>query len=207
MKVILDLHYMPSIEYFIILAHADEVWIEAHEHFQKQSYRNRCFILASNQVERLTVPVKYANKGLPIQVMELDQKVNWAKKHWRAIESAYRRAPFFEFYDRQIQQVLLKGHTSLFELNKEILGLLCQLLGVKCRIHYTEGYENNYAENFVDLRTKVDAKGEHHITNLQPYIQVFGEQFLPNLSILDLLFCEGPASKGILEKQYTSLLP
>ncbi|MEH0157572.1 WbqC family protein [Limibacter armeniacum] len=205
-RIVIESQYFPCVEYFTILEKADEVFIERQEHFQKQSYRNRSYILTANKIDRLTVPVLGANKGLPIGAMEIDYKHKWQHRHWKAIESAYARAPFFEFYQDYFKEIIFTDFQYLIDLNKEILGLCSKLLGLKSRIYYTEEYIENYQETGIDLRSEIHPKKATGLTQLQEYVQVFGDNFEPNLSILDLLFCEGPNAIRLLRNQDSVLL-
>ncbi|PWJ44969.1 WbqC family protein [Sediminitomix flava] len=206
-EAIIDLHYFPNIEYFSILSKLDVVYLEAKENFQKQTYRNRCYILTANKVERLSVPLLGANKGLPIQEMKIDARESWQKQHWRAIQSAYGRSAYFEYYADMIKEVLLgKEYTHLFELNYEILTFCLKILGVKCQIRLTEDFTPPQECDILDLRSAIHPKKEFGIINVQPYQQVFGEGFAPNLSILDLLFNEGPNASYILRMQESKFL-
>lgn len=206
MKAILNLHYFPCIEYFTILEKCEEVIIEVKENFQKQSYRNRCYILDANKIDRLTVPVLSANKGLPLEAMQIDSNHQWQKRHWRALLSAYSKAPFFEYYSVYFENLFQTDYQFLIDINKDILALCCKLLGLKTRITYTDNYVGDYGNDIMDLRTEITPKKNHQILNNQSYIQVFDRPFESNLSILDLLFCEGPNAVNILKSQNSNLL-
>lgn len=206
MKIVLDLHYFPCVEYFTILAHASEVLVEACEHFQKQSYRNRCYIRGANKIDRLTVPVYEANSGRPLQQMRIDPATPWQAKHLRALQSAYGKSPFFEHYAPFVEQLLRRPQEGLLSLDWEALTLCHRLLGLGCHIGLTSDYRADYGPEYVDLRGQLHPKRENGIISVQPYVQVF-EGFEPNLSVLDLLFCEGPASGALLRRQYSSRLP
>ncbi|WP_044204640.1 WbqC family protein [Flammeovirga sp. OC4] len=206
MKVLIDLHYFPNLEYFTILAHCDTVYIEKFETFQKQSFRNRCFIKTAQKVDRLSVPVVGANKGKPMRKIKVNQNDNWAIKHWRSILSAYGRSPFYEYYEEAIKSTLLSGEESLFELNISLLKCVIKLLGLNTKVEITENYKKETEDEVVDLRNKITATDSSTFVNEISYIQVFGDTFDRNLSILDLLFCEGPNAINILKSQNSQLI-
>ncbi|MBB3700824.1 WbqC family protein [Flammeovirga yaeyamensis] len=206
MQVLIDLHYLPNLEYFTVLAKADKVYIEKFENFQKQSFRNRCYIKTAQKVDRLTVPVVGANKGRPLRKVKLDNSTQFGVKHWRSILTAYGRSPYFEYYSDYIEKALTTPYETLFELNFAMLKLICKLLGIKTTLEITTTFEKNPAEGIIDLRNKITKTDSDTLINEQSYIQVFGENFEKNLSILDLLFCEGPNAIIILKSQNSKLL-
>lgn len=203
MRVLIESQYLPPIAYFVLIAHAEEVWIESQEKFEKQTYRNRCEILGANSLQRLTVPVHSANSGLLIQKMLIDHRQKWMNNHWRAIQSAYGKSPFFDHYSEYLQTELYRTTDSLFELNHRLLTLCLRLMGIKTKINLTEKYDLKPAEDIFDCRSAIHPKkGIAGLTWFQPemYYQVFGKDFAPNLSIVDLMFCMGPDSFMVLKK-------
>ena len=193
--------YFPPIEYFKALARGNSIYIEACENFQKQSYRNRCNILASDGILSLTVPV---SKGLGknIREVEIDYSHPWLLQHKRALISAYMSSPFFEYYKDDIFKILESGETHLFTLNKRLTEKLAELAGIKCDIKYTEDYIGDYGDRLVDLREKIHPKRKpfFQASPSDVYYQVFSDKFgfTGNLSILDLLFNEGPNAISFL---------
>jgi hypothetical protein len=204
--ILLESHYLPNVQYFTQIIDSEVVWIEAHENYLKQSLRNRCYILAANKVDRLTIPVVH-QKGvkIPIQEIQIDDSQKWQNKHWRAIQSAYAHAPFFEYYSDYFKKVIFEPESSLFQLNLNLLKTCLELLQIKKEIRLTNSFGVvDSEEKISDLRNTIQPNSETEIA-FENYQQVFGEQFIPNLSILDLLFCEGPNASAILRKQYLSL--
>lgn len=202
MNILIEPHYLPSIEYFTILSKADKVYIEQFDNFQKQSYRNRSYILTANKVDRLTVPVKGANKGLPMRKMLIDNESSrWQDRHWRAIYSAYARAPFFEHYADYFKELIYAEHEHLYELNWKSLTLCHKLLGLKCQLVATTSSRAEIDDNTIDLRGVLHPRNNHGIENVSEYLQVFGDGFIPNMSIIDMIFCEGPQSIMHLKQQ------
>jgi WbqC-like protein family len=199
-KMTIDLQYLPSLEYFCAILKYDEIIIEAHEYFEKQSYRNRCRIQTTNKIDTLSVPVQNGNKKVFIRDLKIDYSQDWTRRHWGAIHTAYGKSPFFEFYSDYFKKLLDKKPDFLFDLNIEILTFCLKLLRLEKKIIFTENYQKN-VEN--DFRGLIHPKRNYELNNLyQPlaYRQNFGNEFEPNLSILDLLFCQGNQSLSVLKE-------
>lgn len=201
--VLLDLHYLPSLEYFAALLKYDYVYIEAHEHFQKQSYRNRCYIRAANKVDMLSVPVLDGRRKVLMRDTRIDYQQGWLKDHWRAIMSAYGKSPFFAYYAPYFEQILFKKHTFLYDLNWELLTKCLDLLQLRNKIKSTSSYIKELDLNCLDLRSVIHPKKNYlnnKIYRALPYVQNFGSEFVSNLSIVDLLFCQGVEARQYLER-------
>jgi hypothetical protein len=199
--VLIEAHFLPSVEYFCALASHDTVVLEAHEHFVKQSYRNRCYILASHGPERLTVPLKEKHGKVFITSVKIDYSYRWQTNFWRTVQSAYAKAPFFEHYQDDLHRELFSNEPSLFSLNRRLLSMCLNWLDWRKEVTISPSYEHD--TNMEDLRNTISAKADYsHRTFFRPvgYSQVFGKTFVPNLSILDLVCCAGPdAGRIILE--------
>lgn len=173
--------------------------IEQHDHFVKQTYRNRCVIATANGTQTLTVPIeRYDGMKCPMRDIRISDHGNWRHLHWNALVSAYGETPFFEFYADDLRPFFEKRHTFLFDLNLDIMHTMCQLLDVRPQVTLSEQYIVLPSEDdaVVDFREAIRPK--HPLPdadfNPTPYYQVRAQRhgFLPNLSILDLLFNEGP---------------
>jgi hypothetical protein len=196
---ILSTQYFPSIQYFQHLAKAEKVQIEAFEHYQKQTYRNRCYILGANKIEMLSIPVRGSSSGekILIQDVELDQQQRWRMIHWRTITAAYRKSPFFMYYEELLQDAFFQPYQYLFEFNNALLKTVLQLLQLPNQVVHTEIFVAAYPENTLDVRNNIPLPQQATLPQ-QPYRQVFGEAFVGNLSILDLLFCKGNQARNYL---------
>ena len=192
-QAILSSHYFPCIAYFALLHKHESVILDLGEHFMKQSYRNRCVIYTSNGRLALSVPVIRKNKTAVKDVV-IDTSIDWRKSHWRAISSAYNSSPFFEFYEHDLKDVFFTEYKSLAELNFHLLKHICKEIGIEITMTESDKYVDLSNAN-VDYRTLISAKKSYIPAEDYPrYIQVFEAKqgFINNLSILDLLFHEGP---------------
>ncbi|MBL6446987.1 WbqC family protein [Fulvivirga sp. 29W222] len=192
---LIDIHYLPCIEYFTCLKKFDTILIEKEEYYIKQTYRNRCHLLSANKVERLSVPVVGGNKKIKIKDIKISYKEKWYNDHWRTIMSAYGRAPFYEFFSDYFEGEFQKREKFLFDFNLNLLTLCLKLLQIDPVINFTDKFEKKPESNIIDLRSVIHPKQRYEqnaFYHPQPYQQVFGSTFVANLSIIDLLFCEGP---------------
>ncbi|WP_067033292.1 WbqC family protein [Allomuricauda sp. CP2A] len=203
MKILVHPTYFPSIATFTTLVQNDVVW-EAHDNFQKQTYRNRCYICTDKGKHMLNIPIKHVggNEGRQkYSDVEIENEYNWKKVHWRTLETAYRTSPFFEFYEDDIRPLYEGNEASLYEFNMRTVQTVADIIGVEIPVEKTSTYELQ-PEKHSDARFLVEAKRELPI-KMEPYTQVFGERhgFIPNLSVLDLLFNEGTNTLSYLKNQ------
>jgi hypothetical protein len=183
-------HYLPSILYFKALVASEEkqVKICTNERYVKQSFRNRSRILGPHQVEQLIIPVHASNHQLMKDIV-IDERSRWARNHWKTIENCYRKAPFFEHYEPYLFPFYTQKNDCLLAFNSDLLKMILKLLQIKKTISYSE----------IDGRILFDVSAKktdnwHVYGEFKPYMQNFGHEFVPNLSILDLLFMQGPQS-------------
>ena len=179
------------------------VYMEACENYQKQSYRNRCHIYAADGVQALNFPVVHegGTHKLPISEIKVDYSTPWLQQHQRAIVSAYRTSAYFEYYQDELFAIMDSRPEKLFDLNLSILKFFVEKTGLKTDIRLTEEYSRVPAvEGCQDLREVIHPKRKdtvlHDLGLEKPYFQVFAPKygFKSNLSVMDLLFNEGPDS-------------
>lgn len=197
--IILDLQYLPPIQWFAEAMAYEKVYLESQENYSKGSYRNRCHIVAAQGIQRLTVPLSGGKSSqMPIQNVKISYDADWQHQHWHSIQSAYGNAPFFEFYVDDIKPFYEKKYTSLWEWNYQLLQCINEALGLDIDLHFTTVYNKEVAAKVKDYRNGVHPNpkkaASSTVYEAQPYEQVFAEKhgFLPNMSILDALFCKGP---------------
>ncbi|MFM7851807.1 MAG: WbqC family protein [Flammeovirgaceae bacterium] len=201
--VIVEPHYLPSLEFFCALLPYPEVVLEKHEHFVKQSYRNRCHINTSQGLFKLVVPTIENHGKVSLGDVRLDPSVKWRNNHWRTIQSAYHKAPYFEFYADALEQILFQPYQFLFDLNKSLLSFCLRTIGLPRVLTESLSYQSNVPNTYVDLRNIIKPKNHHSNRSIyQPahYTQVFGNTFVENLSVIDVLFCEGPNSLQVIKR-------
>ena len=214
-SAVLTTAYFPPVEYFFVIAHSRQVLIEQHEAYQKQSWRNRCRILAAAGPEDLSIPVvKEERLSRPIRDIRIDYSEPWLQHHVRAFAAAYNHSAYYEYYADDLLPILERKPAFLFDLNLALLEELMTLLGLDASVSLTEEYVKDYG-GILDGRERIQPKykGESLLAEYaceQAYYQVFVNEmpgqarhdgmpsFIPNLSILDLLSAEGPDAASFL---------
>src|SRR5690554_1793475 len=200
--VILPISLFPPIPFFVACVNADKIIIDSGENYQKQTIRNRYHILSANGVLPLTVNV-VGQKGekIPTGKIEIDYDKLWIREHIRAIESAYRSAPFFEHYFPEIREILETRHNTFEEMFNRVFPKWLSLMGIKCDWSYSSTYVEASAD--LDLRKRLKKPTDFPDSlRSQDYMQVFFDRFPfeANLSIIDLLMNEGPVANSFLPK-------
>ena len=207
-KALLSTTYFGPVQWYQKIHRHGLCLIEQHENFQKQTYRNRCIIATANGTQALTVPVIHQpiptpdlsakSSAPPITSLLISDHGNWRHLHWNALCSAYGDSPFFEFYADDIQPFFFERRwETLFEFNLDIIHTLCELLDIHPNLQLTDSYiDDPVNPHIIDYRLGINPKHPAEDPDFQPrpYWQVFQQRhgFLPNLSILDLLFNTGP---------------
>lgn len=206
-KIAVDLLYLPPIEFFVAIDGYDTLIIEKQENYQKQTYRNRASVLMANKVEDLSIPVRGGNKKIPYKEILTDEEQNWKKLHLRGIQSAYGKAPFFEYLFPDLETILNRHSGHLFDLNLDLLSLCLKFLRLPVNLEFSMEYEENL--DVKDIRGIIHPKTPFERRNIYypaKYMQLFGLDFVPNLSIIDLMFCEGPNAWKIIAASDKKLL-
>jgi hypothetical protein len=193
---VFPLFYLPPIEYFSkILVHKENIFFENAENFQKQSYRNRATIHSPNGKLDLTVPViKGCKSHTKVKDVRISYDFQWQRMHIMSLQTSYRSSAYFEFYEDDLTMFFEKKWDFLFDYNEELTRLLLKLLKINIHNKYTDSFEKAYLDR-EDFRNTIHPK-HNSPKQFKPYFQVFEERngFFPNLSIVDLLFNQGPQS-------------
>ena len=200
--IIIEQHYLPNIAYFCYLSTFERVYIDPEDRYIKQTYRNRCIIKGANKTENLIIPIKkISGTAMKTADCEIDYQQKWLNKHLRAIQSAYGKAPFYEYYIDEMLGIFSKKPKRLFDLNRQLLTKCLDFLEIKIDIHFEGKIENTTKKQLFDAKNLINPKNamiDHKLYRPKKYFQVFGNNFVENLSIIDLIFCEGPGAKQIL---------
>lgn len=176
--------------------------MEKCERYVKQTYRNRCRINSANGEMLLIVPVTSAHGKPLINEVRLDYTQKWVNNHWRTVQSAYGKAPFFDHYADDLHDILFSKVGFLYELNYMLLSMCLKWLKWSMPIRETEIFADRAADNVLDLRFALNSKNSeqcHQFYYPVMYNQVFGNTFVENLSLIDLVFCEGPGASRIVQ--------
>ena len=196
----IEIHYLPSLEYMTILLQNPSLLFEVEENFPKQTYRNRCLILGANGVERLSVPVVHlSGEKTKTKDTKIDYSQNWIKQHQGAIRAAYGNAPYYEYFEPYLSQIFAKKRFFLVDLNIDLLSFVYRILDVP--LVYKNTNEFGVFEGLSEY-DQISAKKvwqERSIYQNRSYRQCFGQEFVPNLSILDLLMNHGKESLNFLK--------
>ena len=206
--VLTELHYLPSIPFFQQLLSADQLLLDAHEHYHKQTYRNRALILTAQGPQPLTVPVVDGARSEKIRTseIEIDYRQNWMHRHFRTLQTAYGASPYFGYYADYLQDIYAQKPVRLWDLNLAFLELLLRCLRWPLPVEFTTQYlapTHSPTPSLADRRDFLTPKSTlaeagPDRPSQRPYPQVFGTAFVPSLSVLDLLFMQGPAAGQFL---------
>ena len=221
--VLFETQYHPPIAFFAEVAGAGALRLEAHEHYRKQTYRNRCLILTAQGVKPLVVPVVAGNRSEKVVIteLEIDYRQHWPHQHWRTLQTAYGGTPYFEYYADYLHDIYQQKPALLFDLNQQLLRFYLRCLRLPLPVELTTEYQpptppaqnsrnHSATQSLSHPPTQSPLDRRDWLTPKQwpaaapdrksapPYQQTFGVQFVPDLSILDLLFMQGPAAGQFL---------
>ncbi len=203
MKIgLIEPHYLPSLEYFCAILPLDKLILEKHEHYVKQSYRNRCYVNTAHGEKMLVVPLTSKPGKVAFKDIRIDYTKRWQNIQWRTILSAYAKAPFYEHYSGEMNKLIYTNDRFLFDHSRVLLSFCLRCLGLEKELSETAAYERTAGEQIEDLRGQITTKTPFSVRSFYrplPYYQVFGNTFAGNLSLIDLLFCEGPNALPILQ--------
>ena len=203
LKALLHPVYFPNIATMATLISNVIVW-EAHDNYQKQTYRNRCYICTDQGKHMLTIPITHVggNQGRQkYKDVQLDNYSNWQRQHWRSLQTAYRTSPFFEYYEDDLAPIFEKQINFLYDLNLETIAFIFDCLNLSLPIENTNNYESTInTKTITDYRYLVNAK-KQFVSKQKEYNQVFSDrhEFIKNTSVIDLLFNEGPNTLSYLK--------
>ena len=194
--------YLGPVSYFAAISNANNIYIEAEEHYIKQTWRNRCRIMTANGPLNLTIPViKVHGNHTKVKDIAIDYSENWQKIHWRAIMSAYQHSPYFQYYKDELTFFYTNKISHLLDFNLQLTKTIFTLVGINKDLYLSQTYQKVLSVDLLDFRNTFSPKKNNQM-KFPPYIHVFRERhgFVPNLSILDLLLNMGPDTKSYLEK-------
>nr|MBS0037930.1 WbqC family protein [Saprospiraceae bacterium] len=209
MKLLTESQLFPPLKAFQLALECNHWMVEAHENYNKGSYRNKYEVLGANGPILLTVPlVKGKHRNQLISEVLISHTENWQSQHLRTLQSCYGKSPYFEEYYPALQSILETRFDRLLNLNKKALEVICELLGFPIPVSITSDYifpGDIDANSIKDYRDALKVNGDWKKNAYKQYPQIFMEKqgFVPHLSILDLLFCKGPEAVLYLKSDFT----
>jgi hypothetical protein len=193
--------YFSPIAQYVAIANCQNIVLEVHDNYLKQTYRNRCYIYTASGKLILNISILHTKGSKQLtKDVKIDNYYNWQKQHFKTLESAYRSSPYFEFYEDDLRALYDKKHTYLLDLNLDCHEFVMDALQED--ISHTPTLVYDIEPIVTDFRSLAVVKTTSDFQNA-PYVQVFDDKFgfIPNLSVLDLIFMEGPNSFKYLTDQ------
>lgn len=203
---IFPVYYFPPVSWFAAALQAGDIVLERWQYYRKQQFFNRMEIKSPDKILRLSIPIQKAEEHTPVGLRTIAHDWNWRHDHWKSIESALRSSPYFEYYADRIEAFYKEPVDSLFDFNLAIITMVRDKLKLPIQWTISERYLEPAAYE-EDYREAFNPKGGQMPPWFQPrsYLQVFGEVFSPDLSILDLMCNKGPESERILRESVRQL--
>lgn len=195
----------PNIYWWLLATEAEKIVFDRAEHFVKMSYRNRYYITGANGMVQLSIPLMHGRSQRTAMLdVHIDNKERWQVQHWRTIFSVYGRAPYFEYYAPSLEQLFTGNFDKLAAFNEATILWAAKHTGINLNSHVTDVYLDKYEQGIIDVRKSLKPGMEKGVLpgDNALYYQLFAERngFYPNLSILDILFAEGPAAKTLIKE-------
>ena len=204
MNKLLYLPYCGCINHWLHLTDGGDVRFEACGTYQRRTFRTRTILMTANGPQAISVPVE-SDYGKLYRDIKINYDTPWAEQHQRAMLSAYNSTPFYEYYADDFANIYAKHHTFVWDLNIDIMNLIAELIGVNIDYSLTTDFVK-CPDDYTDLRIGIEPKYQYRLKEyaIKPYYQIFAQKhgFVPDLSILDLLFNMGPESKLILKSAF-----
>lgn len=202
-SLLIEYHYFGSVNYINALFQFSHIEFEICETYQKMSFRNRCRVAGGNGVVNLSVPLqKGRDQKAPLKDIRVSYDLPWQVQQWRTIVSCYNRSPYFEYYAPWLDSFFQRRPAFLLDLNRDLTDWLWKVLKMEASRSESESFVlgSQGRQGITDLRGVFTPRTSFTEEETISYHQVFADRlgFIPHLSILDLLFCEGPASRSIL---------
>lgn len=200
-QLLLSATYLPPVSYFhAIYKHDFPIVLDKYEHYPKQTYRTRAKIATANGILELFVPIIHGRKEhVAMKEVRINYDHDWQRLHWQSLQTAYRSSAYFEFYEDEFARFYEKKSEFLFDYNLSQLELILKLMKINKSISFTDSYKNT-PPDMLDYRSLIHPKRPSIFEAPKPYFQVFNDRlgFIPELSIIDLIFNQGPQSKNYL---------
>jgi len=202
----IELHYLPSLEYMALLFSSDKIEFDLEENYVKQTYRNRTLILGANGIENLTVPINHiSGSKQKMKDIQIDYSQDWIRRHKGGINAAYGKSPFFEHFEPLISYIFAKKNKFLVDLNIDFLNMIVKISGRSLNYSFSEDFFNSKKDSFYNQISLKSNWKERNIYTDIPYRQVFGTEFVPNLSVIDLFMNHGRDMNTILDQSFRKL--
>ena len=201
----IELQYFAPVIVYSTLYRCTHCDFGLYEPYRKMSFRNRCTLTGASGTIDLTVPiVEGRDQKTPLNEVKIDNRQQWQTRHWRTITSCYRRSPWFEFYESELEDLYGRNFEYLYQWNLACFGWAMEVLGWSIEVIDLARTPELGDSKVIDLRNKILPKNRGNLSEgILKYTQVFEERqgFIPNLSILDLLFCEGKNASELLKNR------